>query len=181
MERRSCGAVPPATEATPTRALAKISGFAKSASPFVRAVMGYADAAVEDWLESRLGEEFRTRLARVPMSLGHAGVDPFGLDPQWAKYAILVATFLHRHYFRSDVFGIENVPKGRVLLVANHSGQVPLDGVLIGAALFADAEPPRIMRAMVEKWSQTLPFVGTAFSRIGQVVGVPENARRLLE
>ena len=52
--------MPPATEATPTRALAKIGGFAKSASPFVRAVMGYADAAVEDWLESRLGEEFRT-------------------------------------------------------------------------------------------------------------------------
>jgi 1-acyl-sn-glycerol-3-phosphate acyltransferase len=34
---------------------------------------------------------------------------------------------------------------------------------------------------MVEKWSQTLPFVSTLFSRVGQVVGVPENARHLLE
>ena len=34
---------------------------------------------------------------------------------------------------------------------------------------------------MVEKWSQTLPFVSTFFARCGQVVGVPENATRLLE
>jgi 1-acyl-sn-glycerol-3-phosphate acyltransferase len=68
-----------------------------------------------------------------------------------------------------------------VLLVANHSGQLPIDGMLIGASMFFDAEPPRIIRSMVERWSQTLPFVGTFFQRVGQVVGVPENARRLLE
>ena len=34
---------------------------------------------------------------------------------------------------------------------------------------------------MVEKWIATLPFVSTFFSRVGQVVGLPENARRLLE
>jgi 1-acyl-sn-glycerol-3-phosphate acyltransferase len=44
-----------------------------------------------------------------------------------------------------------------------------------------DMEPPRFTRAMVEKWTQTLPFVSLLFSRVGQVVGVPENARRLLE
>ena len=77
--------------------------------------------------------------------------------------------------------GIENVPAGRVLLVANHSGQVPIDGALIGAAMFMDAEPPRIVRAMVEKWAVSLPFVSLLFTRVGQVVGVPENAKRLLE
>src|SRR6202044_2734283 len=73
------------------------------------------------------------------------------------------------------------MPVGRVLLVSNHSGQFPIDGMLLGAAMFLDAEPPRIMRSMVEKWTQTLPFVGTAFAGVGEVVGVPENARRLLE
>jgi len=43
-----------------------------------------------------------------------------------------------------------------------------------------DVEPPRFMRAMVEKWTQTLPFVSLLFSRVGQVVGVPENAKHLL-
>jgi len=132
-------------------------------------------------MTSLLGEEFNARLSRVPLHVGDAGVDPFGLDPQWAKYALASTAFLHRYYFRTEVFGAENVPAGRVLLVANHSGQVPIDGALIGAAMFMDVEPPRIIRAMVEKWTQTLPFVSLLFTRVGQVVGVPENAQRLLE
>lgn len=127
-----------------------------------------------------LGSDFEDRLRRASLSSSPGVMDPFGLDPEWAKFAIGSAALLHRFYFRSDVFGIEQVPKGRVILVANHSGQVPLDGLLIGAAMFVDAEPPRLIRSMVEKWAQTLPFVSTAFARVGQVVGVPENARRLL-
>jgi 1-acyl-sn-glycerol-3-phosphate acyltransferase len=36
-------------------------------------------------------------------------------------------------------------------------------------------------RAMVDKWAFALPFVSAFFSKVGQVVGVPENARRLLQ
>jgi len=139
-----------------------------------------AELAVDDALEHLLGERFDERLARVPLTLGPTGVDPFGLDPRWAKYALVTVALLHRRYFRSEVHGIGNIPRGRVLLVANHSGQVPLDGALVGAAMFMDAEPPRIIRAMVEKWAVALPFVSLAFTRVGQVVGVPENAKRLL-
>ena len=46
--------------------------------------------------------------------------------------------------------------------------------------MFMEAEPPRIVRAMVEKWAVSLPFVSLLFTRVGQVVGVPENATRLL-
>ena len=132
-------------------------------------------------LTASLGTDFEARLSRVPRRLGEGGVDPFGLDPEWTKYALAGAAFLHRRYFRSEVFGAEHVPRGRVLLISNHSGQVPLDAAMIGAALFLDVEPPRFIRAMVEKWTQTLPFVSMLFPRVGQVVGVPENARRLLE
>ena len=68
-----------------------------------------------------------------------------------------------------------------MLLIANHSGQVPIDAALMGAAMFMDVEPPRFIRAMVERWTQSLPFVSLVFSRIGQITGVPDNARRLLE
>lgn len=136
---------------------------------------------LDDFMTARLGESFDQRVARTPAQFGEGDVDPFGLDPEWAKYAVYVASLLHRYYFRTEVFGIENVPKGRVLIVANHSGQIPLDGALLGASLFLDAEPPRIVRAMVEKWSQTLPFVSVLFPRVGQVVGTPENAKRLLD
>ena len=164
-----------------SRALTRLKSTFRTAVPLARALFDTARGTVDDFMTDKLGEEFNERLARVPVKLTTTGVDIFGLDPQWAKYTLASVAVLHRHYFRTEVFGAENVPEGRVLLIANHSGQVPIDGAIIGAALFMDVEPPRFMRAMVEKWSQTLPFVSTFFSRVGQVVGVPENARLLLE
>lgn len=149
-------------------------------APVRERVRRAVDRRVDDWMASLMNEEFEARLARVPVTLGSAGVDPFGLDPEWTRYALAAVAALHRKYFRTEVFGAENVPEGRVLLVANHSGQIPIDGAIVGATLFMDVEPPRFMRAMVEKWTQTLPFVAAYFPRVGQVVGVPENAERLL-
>lgn len=131
--------------------------------------------------EDALGEELDARIARIRMHPNEAGVDPFGFDPKTARYALALAAFMHRFYFRSEVFGIDALPEGRVLVIANHSGQIPVDGLLIGAALMLDAEPPRFPRSMVERWSAELPFVSVLFPRCGQVVGSPDNARRLLE
>jgi 1-acyl-sn-glycerol-3-phosphate acyltransferase len=154
---------------------------ARDALPLAqRLVASVANGAEAAW-RTFIGQQIEARLGRVPVHAGSGGVDPFGLDLEWVKYSLGTIAFLHRKYFRTDVHGIEHVPPGRVLLVANHSGQVPIDGAMIGASMFFDGEPPRIMRSMVEKWSQTLPFVSVLFTRMGQVVGVPENARRLLE
>lgn len=131
--------------------------------------------------EDALGDEIDARLARIEMHPNEVGVDPFGFDPQAARYALAVAAFFHRVYFRTEVHGIQHIPQGRALIIGNHSGQLPLDGLIIGASLMLDAEPPRFPRSMVEKWSQTLPFVSVLFPRCGQVVGAPENAKRLLE
>ncbi|MBX3271910.1 MAG: acyltransferase family protein [Sandaracinaceae bacterium] len=131
--------------------------------------------------EEALGEELDARMARIRTHPNDAGVDPFGFDPSTARYALSLAAFLHRFYFRSEVFGTENLPEGRVLVIANHSGQIPIDGLLIGTALMLDANPPRFPRSMVERWSAELPFVSVLFPRCGQVVGSPDNARRLLE
>lgn len=166
----------------PTRALARVSDFAtQDALPLARMGLERVRHTLDDLTIRLLGRDFEDRLRRVHTAMATGGVDPFGLDPEWAKYAVGGAAFFHRFYFRTKVHGIERVPRGRVLLIANHSGQVPMDGILIGASMFLDAEPPRIVRSMVEKWTQTLPFISTFFSRVGQVVGVPENARRLLE
>lgn len=165
-----------------SRALARVTSFAtRDALPLARrGVQGLRDA-VDGFTTRLLGRDFEERLRRVHVTLSEGGVDPFGLDPEWAKYAFGVGAFFHRAYFRTEVLNVDRVPQGRVLLIANHSGQIPMDGLLIGASMFLDAEPPRIIRSMVEKWTQTLPFISTLFSRVGQVVGVPENARRLLD
>ena len=136
---------------TASTALARIDSAVRGAPGLLRRVLGAAEHTLDETLERLLGEELHARLARVPMALGVSGVDPFGLDPEWAKFALTTVGLLHRRYFRTEVHGIEHVPEGRILLVANHSGQVPLDGAMIGAAMFMDAEPPRIVRAMVEK------------------------------
>jgi 1-acyl-sn-glycerol-3-phosphate acyltransferase len=129
--------------------------------------------------EAVLGRDFQRRVACLRERYGDE--DPFGFDPATAEQAAKIVAFFHRLYFRTGVRGLGNLPAGRVLLVANHSGQIPIDAAIIGAACFLDADPPRLMRAMVEKWASSLPFVSTFFTRVGHVVGVPENGRRLLE
>ena len=171
---------PAAPRAAASHALARIDRATREAPALLSRLLGRAGDAVDDALERLLGEPFARRMARVPLALGSSGVDPFGLDPEWMKYVILAVATMHRKYFRTEVNGIRSVPTGRVLFVANHSGQVPIDGALIAAALFMDSEPPRLVRAMVEKWALSLPFVSLFFARVGQVAGVPENATRLL-
>jgi 1-acyl-sn-glycerol-3-phosphate acyltransferase len=127
------------------------------------------------------GDEIDARLRAIHTHKNEAGFDPFGFDPDTTRYVLALAVFLHRVYFRTQVFGLEHVVRGRALYIANHSGQLPIDGMLIEAALMLDATPPVLARSMVEKWAQRLPFVATLFPRVGQVLGSPDNARRLLE
>jgi len=109
------------------------------------------------------------------------GFDPFGMSRKHLGTAMTVARFMYRHYFRAEAFGIENLPsKGRVLIVANHSGQLPFDALVIGSACFLEPPQPRLVRAMVEFFVPTIPFASYLFARWGQITGTPENCRRLL-
>lgn len=127
-------------------------------------------------LDPKLREELR-----ASAKIGSAGFDTFGLHPATLERTLRWTQWIYRSYFRVEVEGIEKVPAGRVMLVPNHGGQLPLDGMLVGLAMVLDAKPPRFVRAMVERWFPSLPFVSTLFVRCGQVVGDPENCRNLLE
>jgi 1-acyl-sn-glycerol-3-phosphate acyltransferase len=145
-----------------------------------RGLFGRLRGAMEKWTLAQGGPELEARLARLVAPQNEYGVDPFGLELDFAKAAIAPVLWLYRSYFRVQTHDVEQVPAGRVMLVSNHSGQLPLDGAMIAMALLLEAEPPRVVRAMVEKWAPTLPFVAPFFARIGQVVGTPENCKRLL-
>jgi len=148
--------------------------------PLRTALEGLGDAFVR-LAEDFAGEDLDTRIQGIRLHPNEVGFDPFGFDPAATRYALAVAALLHRRYFRTKVTGIENIPEGRVMLISNHSGQIPLDGVVIGAAMMLDADPPRFPRSMVEKWTAELPLVSVFFPRVGQVLGSPANARALLE
>ena len=145
-----------------------------------RGLFGRVRNALEKWTVRQGGEDLEARLARLVAPQNEYGVDPFGLELEFTKAAIAPALWMYRNYFRVECHGISNVPPGRVMLIANHSGQLPMDGMMIGISMLVEAEPPRVCRAMVEKWAPTLPFVAPFFARVGQVVGTPENCRRLL-
>lgn len=126
-------------------------------------------------------ERLVASLVQARQAAGLPEYDSFGYHPEHIKYIAPFARFLYRKYFRVQTYGMEKVPEGRLLLIANHSGQIPLDGMMIATSLLLDREPPRLVRSMVEKWVPELPFVSYLFARWGQVVGIPENCRILLE
>ncbi len=128
-----------------------------------------------------LGSEIDDRMAKIPSELNEYGYDRFAMSPVDARSALLNAAVLYRYYFRVETFGIEQLPPGGMLLIANHAGQLPFDAAMLGASLFLEAEPPRIARGMGEYWIPQLPFVSVMAARSGHQVGTPENCTQLLD
>lgn len=127
-------------------------------------------------------EEIGERIAQIPTAVNEYGYDEFGLQPEWFRRTAMLSVLLYRYYFRVETRGIENVPQGRVLLIANHAGNtLPMDGGLLGMSMLFEAEPPRIVRAMAEFYLPRIPWYSELIHRVGAVVGTPENCRRLLE
>lgn len=137
---------------------------------------------MERLIDRQLGPDIARRSRALTIRQNEYGYDPFGFHRDSLKYPTLFTRWLYRHYFRCTAHGLENIPAhGRCLLVANHSGQLPFDGLIIAAAAFLEAPQPRIVRSMVERFVPTLPFVSYLMSRWGQITGTPENCRRLLD
>ncbi|MCB9506346.1 MAG: acyltransferase family protein [Myxococcales bacterium] len=124
--------------------------------------------------------EVRAAIDRLTERESVAGIDPFGFRPAALEQILPPAHFLYRRWFRVSTYDIDRVPEGRVLLISNHSGQLPFDGAMIATAMILDHNPPRVPRGMVERYVPTVPFISTLFSRGGQVVGTRANAERML-
>ena len=128
-----------------------------------------------------LSRQARENIDALDAGQNEHGFDPFGFEPRFLRYVAPIAEWFFRVYFDAEVHGIENIPNtGPVLLISNHSGQIPVDGMLIGTACLLEKKPPRMIRSMVERWIPDIPFISWVFARAGQVVGTRENARILL-
>ena len=87
----------------------RLGGRLRGVAPLARRLIDSAVGSVDSWMTGKLGEEFNERLARVPLNLTATGIDEFGLDPQWTKYALASVAFLHRKYFRTEAGGSNEV------------------------------------------------------------------------
>jgi 1-acyl-sn-glycerol-3-phosphate acyltransferase len=124
--------------------------------------------------------EVARALAGLPNRVNELGFDDWGFCPTEARAIYTLCRRIH-DYFRPSIQGIENLPPGRALVVANHSGQLPLDGVVIAVACLLQARPPRLVRSMIERWFSTIPYLNEMVARAGAVLGDPVNCRNLLE
>jgi 1-acyl-sn-glycerol-3-phosphate acyltransferase len=77
--------------------------------------------------------------------------------------------------------GVENVPaEGSALVVANHSGVLPWDGIMISLALRHEHPARRECRMLALDMFALLPFLAPALARTGAVRASQENGERLL-
>jgi len=109
------------------------------------------------------------------------GYDVFGLHPPTLARVLALGAPLYDRYFRVSSSGIEHIPSdGPVILVANHAGALPLDAAMLCFDVLRRTEPPRIPRAIADRFVPRVPLVGTLLSRCGAVRGTPLNVARLL-
>jgi 1-acyl-sn-glycerol-3-phosphate acyltransferase len=128
-----------------------------------------------------LVDEIHARIDRLPTRLNEYGYDPFGFDPRFAREMIAGVLLFYRYWFRVATEGIEHVPEGRVLLIANHAGNTfAWDGAMLAMALLMEAEPPRMVRGMAEYYLPKIPFFNVLMQRAGSIVGTPTNCAQLL-
>jgi len=142
---------------------------------------------VSDYFKSHLSQmivpnEISNLVDRMPKVIGSLGYDPWGYNPNTAKVGLSILKYFYDYYFKVKTNGLEYFPKqGKALVIANHSGQLPLDGILIGVALATNENGPRAPRAMIERFAPQLPFIYSMLTGFGAVVGDPINCVKMLE
>ena len=138
----------------------------------------------EDWIA--LFEELRRRAGSLGVRERSGRVDDFGMDAEFVRAAEPLLELLRTRWWRIQVDGAEGLPKhGPVLYVANRSGLLPWDGLMLAGevARLRDAplggrdERPRFL---IADWLITLPWAQPAVARLGGVRACRENAERLL-
>lgn len=137
---------------------------------------------IRSFLKDKLvSKELDAQLNKINHPVGSLGYDPWGFNVDANKIGMALFQFVYQKYFRVESKGIENIPAdGPVLIVANHSGQLPIDGTLIGYALSAREKNPRIPRAMIERFFPTVPLLGNMLNQVGAVLGDPINCAKIL-
>ncbi len=126
--------------------------------------------------EEKINDLFQELFEKYP-----DGEDPWGLNLEKTQKVVETLYPLYKDYFKVRVFGKENVKNKPYIVVANHSGQIAIDGLLVGLAFGLDIYPPRILRGMIERFVTNLPFLGTWTAEAGAVLGDRQNCLQLLK
>lgn len=147
---------------------------------------------VEDWLAAAkqgaqevFGDDWEPRLAAFLAFLrrritGEYEVDEFGFDPEVTQHLLLaILRPIAQKWFRIEVRGVENIPAaGGALVVANHSGTIPVDGLMTVVTVKDHAD--RFLRTLGADLVFSLPIVGDLARKSGATLACAADAERLL-
>jgi 1-acyl-sn-glycerol-3-phosphate acyltransferase len=113
---------------------------------------------------------------------GDYEVDDFGFDRDLTLH-VLAPPFrpLYEKWFRVEASGLHNVPStGGALVVANHSGTLPLDAVMTALALLDHHPAHRHLRMLGADLVFRTPGLGPLARKSGQTLACTPDAERLL-
>jgi 1-acyl-sn-glycerol-3-phosphate acyltransferase len=130
-------------------------------------------------LERRLADGLAFLRRRLT---GEYEVDDFGYDAELTDQVLMsLLRPVYEKYFRVDVKGIDNIPsEGGALLVANHSGTLPLDGLMMQVAVHDNHPAGRHLRLLAADLVFMLPVVNELARKLGHTLACTEDAERLL-
>ncbi|MFD5541772.1 lysophospholipid acyltransferase family protein, partial [Streptomyces sp. NPDC127079] len=113
---------------------------------------------------------------------GDYEVDDFGYDEELTDQVLMsLLRPVYEKYFRVDVKGMENIPaEGGALIVANHSGTLPLDGLMMQVAVHDHHPANRHLRLLAADLVFVLPVVNELARKLGHTLACAEDAGRLL-
>ncbi|WP_188543289.1 lysophospholipid acyltransferase family protein [Rhodococcoides trifolii] len=141
---------------------------AASAVDAVRRTLIDGVAGTADFVRKRLAGDYE--------------VDEFGYDEHFADNVWLpLLRPLFDKWFRVEVRGIENIPDvGGALVVSNHAGVVPLDGLMTSVAVHDHHPMHRPLRMLAADLVFELPLSGSLARRAGHTLACQPDAERLL-
>nr|WP_234028023.1 lysophospholipid acyltransferase family protein [Pseudonocardia dioxanivorans] len=113
---------------------------------------------------------------------GDYQVDEFGFDPDLTDNVIIPALRpLYRSWFRVETIGMHHVPDvGGALVVANHSGTLPLDALMTAVALHDEHPARRHLRMLGADLVFRLPVLGALTRKQGATLACNPDAERLM-
>jgi 1-acyl-sn-glycerol-3-phosphate acyltransferase len=142
-------------------------------------------AAVQGAAAEVFGADWERQLARFLAFLrrrvaGDYRIDEYGFDQEITERFLMAALRpIAQKWFRIEVRGIENIPTdGGALVVSNHSGTVPVDGLMTMVSIHD--EIGRFLRPLGADLVFQMPFVGSMARRSGATLACTEDAERML-
>lgn len=114
--------------------------------------------------------------------MGEGDLDVAGLDRDFTQRVVHpLVRVLYEKWFHVEFRGAQHIPTdGPALLVANHSGTIALDGLILQYAVHRNTEPHRFLRPLAADLVFSLPVVGDLSRKTGSTLASSEDAARLL-